>query len=77
MGIAWHNPEQATMICLPVPLNWIAGWARNFWYKVRWGPSNKRDAAIFFALGKEYGEGFKDGQLEATRAYKQLIDKYF
>ena len=31
-GRAWRDPMRAVDVCFPIPLHWVARWARQVWY---------------------------------------------
>jgi hypothetical protein len=87
-GIAWWRPETAEAFCLPIPFNWIAGWARRAWMFLMCGPKNKQDARIAEAYrrgimhGREDGEkigyrsGFAEGKAAGVQAALGVIGDY-
>lgn len=56
-GVAWHDNMRNRSVCLPVPLNIIAGVARDAYYWLRFGwkavPVNPRAA---------YAAGLRDAK---------------
>jgi hypothetical protein len=37
-GIAWYEYHRAVAICAPIPLNFVLGWARRIWFRLKQGP---------------------------------------
>lgn len=58
-GCAWRDWASNRMVCLPVPLNVLASYARGAYMWLRFGfmpvPSNPRDA---------YAQGLRDGRAD-------------
>lgn len=39
LGLAWYNFDRQVAVCMVVPFNLIARWARNAWIGLRWSRS--------------------------------------
>lgn len=37
-GRAWFDFDRGVFVCAPLGLNWLAGWIRNVWRRLRQGP---------------------------------------
>jgi hypothetical protein len=65
-GVAWQDFYRRRAVCLPVPLNVVAGLLRAAWLYMRWGwiptPMNPRAA---------YDKGFRDGKRAAQEVGEQ------
>lgn len=57
-GVAWYLPYSHASYCLPLPLNWIAGWWRTAWLRLQRGP----DDPLQEARRGGYSEGYSIGR---------------
>ena len=55
-GIAWFQYDRDIAVVMPLPLNWIAGWTRNAYYRLMAGPRECAFKAV-------YQRGFMDGEI--------------
>ncbi len=76
-GLAWWDILRNQAICLPYPFNYIAGWGRHLWLKLRYAHSPDARKLVYqegfhkgWTEGKRIGyeEGKKDTLVEMIRA---------
>ena len=59
-GVAWRQHYRDCSVCMPVPLNVLAGWTRRLWHWLRFGyvKDSMRDAMV----GRAYDRGYERGR---------------
>lgn len=78
-GIGWRLWSHDAAICFPIPFNFIFGWGRTFWLRMRQGPNERMLTNLYkdaFELGRTSGllqAKFRKEQLEAA-AYQRGWD---
>ena len=79
LGYAWSLHNIRVDVFLPVPLNYVASWARDVYWLMRRGRVNKADK-IYNAgieVGREQGRriGHAEGYTEARQEALSIVDK--
>lgn len=79
LGFAWTLHNIRVDVFMPVPLNYIASWARDIWWLVRRGRADERDK-IYNAgieIGREQGRriGHAEGYTEAKQEVLSIVDR--
>lgn len=79
-GFCWRDPNTRTMRLAVIPLNWILGWGRRFYYRLASGPRDRMAKSMEAQLSNEHSAGYKmgheDGQvhgIEMERRRWQVI----
>lgn len=84
-GIAYYVPDKDIAIVLPIPLNWIVGLARQFWFTLVRGPNpTKYEKAIWDAEARGASRAYAEIRSHEERmseiyhnAFKEALKEYF
>ena len=60
--MAFRRPELRSTILAPLPLNWLIGWSRGWYYRLLQGPRDRIFNQMDALLNKEYIAGIKEGR---------------
>ncbi len=72
-GVAWFSYTSFTVVCYPIPLNWVLGGLRKSWFLIAQGPRWKHEQEIWNVA---YEHGFKAGKVSSeAKAAEDLIMK--
>ena len=39
-GVAWHEFYREAVVCAPIPLNFVLGWAVRAWWRLKGAPAH-------------------------------------
>lgn len=78
LGRAYYEPENDFVVLAPIPLNFLIGWGREAYYRLRRGPMGM-DGLLEKARSTGFRSGLEAGKRQAEFAYNQAVrmEKYF
>lgn len=65
-GLAWRRPNTREVVFVLIPLNFVAAWLREAYYRLRQGPRDRLRRAILEERERDTEDGFSAGY-EARR----------
>jgi len=75
LGIAWAMPYSHRWYCLPIPLNWIAGWSCSLYMWLRGGPHDVIRDTYDHAFRKGEAMGYARGHAAGMRLAAEAVKR--
>ena len=77
-GFAYSEPRFRSNVYAPIPLNFVIGWLRTFYWRLVGGPLDHNAEQLEGMLSRKFQEGYRlghdDAELATMRRMKILIE---